>query len=266
MSELRFGPWRARTASPPPFGVIVLGLVHDDGATAAPADYVNDVLLAPPHRDAFLALVDSAGLVVCRDVGGDDALHEEVRGRSSRGRLSQGEHYHHDGCSGPTKPRVVEIRCPNQLVPRHTSTAIAPFPETVHAMLLELPAELRAAPGIAPWDAALRADGALPADQYDAAQGAVNRLVRVAMPAETARAYFRAVDDRAGAYRAPWSFGESRFIANDNAGRTMQHRRAYLEPPGRANGRLVKRWPAEAPVPAEARACARGDGACAGGD
>lgn len=258
MNALRFGPWRARLAPPPHLGVIVLGLDHDDGATAAPADYVNDVLLAPPHRDVFFAAVDAAGLVVCRNVGGDDALHEDVRGRSSRGRLSQGEHYHHDGCSGPTKPRVVEIRCPYQPVARSTATAIAPFPETVHAMLHELPAELRAEPQLAAWHAALVTDGALPAALHDTVQGAINRMIRVAMPAETARAYFRAVDDRAGAYRAPWTFGESRFIANDNGARTMQHRRAYLEAPGRANGKLVKRWPAEAPVPSEARTCARG--------
>ena len=38
--------------------------------------------------------------------------------------------------------------------------------------------------------------------------------------------------------------GESRFIANANPVRTMQHRRAYLEVPGRPSGHLVKRWPA----------------------
>jgi hypothetical protein len=45
-------------------------------------------------------------------------------------------------------------------------------------------------------------------------------------------------------YREPWTMGERRFIANANPGATMQHRRAYLEVPGRPNGRLVKRWPA----------------------
>ena len=92
------------------------------------------------------------------------------------------------------------------------------------------------------------ADGALAADDYDVAQGAVNRIVRMAMNAEATRAYFRAVDARVGAFREPWQMGESRFIANANANAnaagTMQHRRAYLEEPGRPNGRLVKRWPA----------------------
>ena len=41
--------------------------------------------------------------------------------------------------------------------------------------------------------------------------------------------------------------GESRIIANANAGVTMQHRRAYQTPHsgGVANGHLVKRWPNE---------------------
>jgi hypothetical protein len=49
------------------------------------------------------------------------------------------------------------------------------------------------------------------------------------------------------AYREPWEMGESRFMANANAGKTVQHRRAYLEPiaGNRPNGKLVKRWPAE---------------------
>jgi len=240
--DLDFGDWRARVAPWSGLGVVIEGL---DGPTAAPADYVVGVLLQPAHREAFFTLVDQAGLVVCKQVGGDDATHQDVRGRSSRGRLSQGEHYHHDGCAGPDKPRVVEIRCPYQIVARHTCTAIARFPETVHAMLRELSAELRGADtAVAGWFATLETTGALPLDQYDAAQGAVNRIVRLAMSAETARAYFRRVDDRAGAFREPWTMGESRFIANANRGRTMQHRRAYLEVPGRPNGRLVKRWPA----------------------
>ncbi len=237
-----FGPWRLRVAASTGLGVVIEGL---DGPTAAPADYVDQVLLTDEHREAFFALIDRSGLVVCKHVGGDDATHQDVRGRSSRGRLSQGEHYHHDGCSGPDKPRVVEIRCPYQTIGRHTATAIAPFPETVHAMLRELPAELRGADStVAAWFAVLAADGALPIGSHDAIQGAINRIVRLAMNAETARAYFRAVDVRAGAYREPWSMGESRFIANANPLRTMQHRRAYLEAPGRPNGRLVKRWPA----------------------
>lgn len=239
-----FGEWTLRAAARADFGLIVDGLDGPPGVSA-PADYVDGVLLQPAHREAFFALIDRAGLVVCRNVGGDDAGHQDVRGRSSRGRLSQGEHYHHDGCSGPEKPRVVEIRCPYQQVARHTCTAVAPFPETVHAMLRTLSPELRGADGaVAAWWRTLEDQGALPADDYDAAQGAINRVVRLAMNAEAARAYFRAVDDRAGAFREPWQMGESRFIANANPGRTMQHRRAYLEAPGRPNGKLVKRWPA----------------------
>jgi hypothetical protein len=244
--DLQFGAWRPRVVTRSGLGVVIDGLAHADPAIAAPAAYVDEILLADAHREAFFALIDRAGLVVCKQVGGDDATHAEVRGRSSRGRLSQSEHYHHDGCSGPEKPRVVEIRCPYQTVPRAIATAIAPFPGTVHAMLRALPARLRGADAeVATWFATLERDGALPADDHDVAQGAVNRIVRLAMDAETARGYFRDVDDLAGAYREPWTMGESRFIANNNPGHTMQHRRAYLEPPrGQANGRLVKRWPA----------------------
>ena len=241
----RFGSWRLRTVPWLGLGLIVDGLEHDDAAVVAPESYVDLVLLTAEHRDAFFALIDRVGLVVCRGVGGDDATHAEVRGRSSRGKLSPSELYHHDGCSGPEKPRVVEIRCPHQTLPRAIATAIAPFRATVHAMLTCLSAELRSAdPGVVAWHQQLAVDGALAADDYDLAQGAVNRIVRLAMNAEATRSYFRAVDTAAGAYREPWTMGESRFIANANPGVTMQHRRAYLEEPGRPNGHLVKRWPA----------------------
>ncbi len=246
-AALRIGPWRVRQAAWSGLGVVIEGLEHEADGRAPPDDYVNDVLLTAEHRDEFFALVDRAGLVVCKRVGGDDRLHRDVRGRSSRGRLSQGEYYHHDGCSGPSKPRVVEIRCPHQTVERHTSTAIAPFPEVVHAMLLELPAALRSDGELATWHRTLLADGALRDIDWDHVQGTINRTVRRELAAEPARAYLRAVDLRVGAYRERWSMGESRFIANNNAGKTMQHRRAYLEPHtgGRPNGKLVKRWPAE---------------------
>ena len=244
---LLLGPWRARLAQRSGLGVVIEGLVNQDPGVLAPADYTNEVLLSDAHREAFLALIDRAGLVVCKQVGGDDAAHRDVRGRSSRGKLSQGEYYHHDGCSGPTKPRVVEIRCPYQTVERHTATAVAPFPEVLHAQLLALPASLRADPEIAAAHATLVAEGALPEAVWDLVQGAVNRAVRRELSAEGARAYLRDVDLAAGAYREPWSMGESRFIANANPGKTMQHRRAYLEAHtgGRPNGKLVKRWPAE---------------------
>ncbi len=245
LHALQFGPWRPRLAAWTGLGVVIEGLEHAAGQPA-PANYIDDLLLREPQREPFLALIDRAGLVVCKQVGSDHATHRDVRGRSSRGKLSQGEYYHHDGCSGPVKPRIVEIRCPHQSTPRHIATAIAPFPATVHAMLHELPAALVDAE-LAPWHALVRAGGELPPDQHDLVQGLLNRAIRRDLDAESARAFFRAVDLRAGAYREPWSFGESRFIANRNPTRTMQHRRAYLEvhSGGQANGRLVKRWPAE---------------------
>ena len=243
---LHIGAWRLLLGEWSGLGVVIEGLVNAAPGVATPADYANEVLLADAHREAFLALIDRAGLVVCKQVGGDDAAHRDVRGRSSRGKLSQGEYYHHDGCSGPTKPRVVEIRCPYQTVGRSVATAVAPFPETLYAMLRELPAELRDA-DLDAWYATLETDGVLPADQWDLVQGAINRTVRRELDAESARAFFRSVDLRAGAYREPWTMGESCFIANANPDRTLQHRRAYLEvhSGGRPNGKLVKRWPAE---------------------
>jgi hypothetical protein len=241
----RFGAWRLRVVPSPGLGLVVDGLDHDAGE-APPADYVDAILLSDAHRERFFDLIDHAGLVVCRHVGGDDASHRDVRGRSSRGRLSPGEYFHHDGCSGPIKPRVVEIRCPYQTIDRHTSTAIAPFPAVVDAMLHELPARLRVDGELAAWHGRVVAGQAVPIADADSIQGAINRTVRRGLTAEEARAYFRAVDLRVGAYREAWTMGESRFIANANPARTMQHRRAYLEPHtgGRPNGRLVKRWPA----------------------
>jgi hypothetical protein len=246
LPPLRVRPWTG-------LGLVIDGIDGDD----VPPDYVNDVLLAPAHRDAFFALVDRAGLVVCANVGGDDALHREVRGRSSRGRLSQGEYFHHDGCAGPIKPRIVEIRCPYQDIERYTPTAIAPFPEVVVAMLRELPRVLCTGE-LAAWCDAVGDDRPLPALDWDAVQGTVNRAVRRALPVEGQRAYLRGVDLRVGAYREPWQMGESRFMANSNPGRTIQHRRAYLEAHTgkRPNGRLLKRWPAEAADALDAEACA----------
>lgn len=242
-APLRLGAWRLRRGAWSGLGLVLEG-VEDESGVAGPDDYVNAILMADEQRDAFFELIDREGLVVCKNVGGDDAAYEDVRGRSSRGRLSQGEYYHHDGCTGPVKPRVVEIRCPRQEVARHTHTAIARFPETVYAMLLELPAALRQDGELAAHHAAVAAGEAIAADAWDQVQGLVIRKARRALSAEEARAYLRAVDVRAGAYREPWTMGESRFIANANAGRTLQHRRAYLEAPGtRANGKLVKRWP-----------------------
>lgn len=262
---LQFGPYTARRAPWPGLGLVIDGLdalappaaipvsASAGAAPPVPADYVDDVLLTPAYADQFFRLVDAVGLVVCKNVA-DGTRHRDVRGRSSRGRLSQGEFYHHDGCSGPTKPRVVEIRCPYQDIARHTPTAIAPFPDVLVAMLLELRADLRSTGDLLAWHTALTAGRGLPDIDLDELQGTINRAIRRALDAEALRAYFRRVDLRANAYREPWTMGESRFISNatydrtvPDKRRTMQHRRAYLDDPvaGRPNGRLLKRWPAD---------------------
>ncbi len=246
----RFGPWRLRTTPWHGFGLVVDGLVHDDDAPV-PADYVSAVLLTPQHSDAFFALVDAAGVVVCKNVGGDDGGLKDVRGRSSRGKLSQGEFYHHDGCKGPVRPRVVEIRCPYQDVQRATLTAVAPFPSTVYAMLLALPAAL-VIDRLAAWRLALVSDGGLPEDSWDLVQGELNRTIRRAMSSADARRFLRDVDVQVGAYCEPWSMGETRFIANDNGSRTAQHRRACIDLViGKPSGRLAKRWPSQALQPGD---------------
>jgi hypothetical protein len=210
-------------------------------------DFLHDDLLAPAAREAFWDLVDATGLVVVRGVHADPSTYRDVRGRSSRGRLSQGEYFHHDGCSGPTKPRVVEIRCPYQTVARSIATSVAPFPATVYAMLRALPPTLADNVDVHPWRARLEAEDALPPESLDLVQGLVTRAVRRGLSAADARAYFREVDRACDAYDEPWQMGESRFIANANATATTQHRRAYATTPAarHANGKLLKRWPAE---------------------
>jgi hypothetical protein len=238
-SEIRVGQWRLRARRAGAFGLILDGIVG-----AIEDDWLHEVLRGHDDREALFELVDREGLVVCKNVRTAHPTYRGVRGRSSRGRLSQGESYHHDGCASDTRPRVVEIRCPHQPTERHTRTAIAPFPATVIAMLDELPPRLRARDELN--TVVGRLDVASTPAQWDLAQGVLNRMIRRELGTDEARAYFCAVDVRVGAYREPWELGESRLIANENRGRTMQHRRAYLEPPdGRANGRLLKRWPAE---------------------
>ena len=241
------GPDHAFTVSRPrPFCVVL------EPRVATERDFLHEDLLAPAHREAFFSLVDAVGLVVVRDVRADPRSYRDVRGKSSRGRLSQGEYFHHDGCSGPTKPRVVEIRCPHQAVPRTILTAVAPFPATVYAMLRALPEGLRGSAELRPWCERL-ADRSSPAGELthaelDHVQGLATRAIRRSLAAAEARAYFRQVDHLCEAYDEPWQLGESRFIANaPRRGRTMQHRRAYLKvhAGGEANGKLIKRWPAE---------------------
>lgn len=216
----------------------------------ASSDYLNETLLDPEMREATYAVVDAFGLLVCLDVHSRHPSYRDVRGRSSRGRLSQGEYFHHDGCSGPTKPRVVEIRCPHQPTPREVSTGVAPFESVVSAMLRAAAATVELEPPLSDHLAALDAGG-LPADTLDTVQGVVTRVIRKSLPAEAARAFFREVDAACGAFTDPWRMGESRLISNchpiTGARGTMQHRRAHQRPHtgGVPNGKLVKRWPAE---------------------
>ncbi len=52
-------------------------------------DYLHDKLLLPEWREAFYKLVDATGLVVCLNVHTQHPTDRDVRGRSSKGRLSQ---------------------------------------------------------------------------------------------------------------------------------------------------------------------------------
>ena len=132
--------WRVRR--PRPFVLVIEGEVGQEALE--PSDYLHEQLLLPQWREAFYQLVDATGLVVCLNVHTQHPSYRDVRGRSSKGRLSQGEYYHHDGCSGPVKPRLVEIRCPIQPQTRGVATAVAPHRDVVQAMVQVLPAELTA--------------------------------------------------------------------------------------------------------------------------
>ncbi len=232
--------WRVRR--PKPFVLVIEGEAAQ--GQVAPSDYLHDKLLLPEWREAFYQLVDATGLVVCLNVHTQHPTYRDVRGRSSKGRLSQGEYYHHDGCTGPVKPRFVEIRCPFQPQTRGIATAVAPHRDVVKAMVQVLPAELAATPALAGQDMNLATISQMDDAALDHLQGHITRTVRKKLNAEGARSYFRQVDAAANAYFEPWALGESRFIANANSGATMQHRRAYQAPHtgGVANGHLVKRW------------------------
>jgi hypothetical protein len=198
--------------------------------------------------------VDATGLVVCLNVHTGHPSYRDVRGRSSKGRLSQGEYYHHDGCTGPVKPRFVEIRCPIQPQTRGVATAVAPHRNVVKAMVQVLPAELATTAALATQDMSPETIHQMDDAALDHLQGLITRTVRKKLNAEGARSYFRQVDVAANAYFEPWALGESRFIANANSNATMQHRRAYQAPHtgGVANGHLVKRWPnEELPLPGQ---------------
>ena len=248
-SVLEFANCQWRVRRPKPFVLVIEGEEKDfKGHEAqAPTDYLHDKLLLPEWREAFYKLVDATGLVVCLNVHTQHPTYRDVRGRSSKGRLSQGEYYHHDGCTGPVKPRFVEIRCPIQPQTRGVATAVAPHHDVVKAMVQVLPAELAATSALATQDMSPEALDQMEDAALDHLQGLITRTVRKKLNAEGARSYFRQVDAAAHAYFEPWALGESRFIANANSGVTMQHRRAYQSPHtgGVAHGHLVKRWPNE---------------------
>jgi hypothetical protein len=242
---LEIGGARFSISRPHSFGLVILGPAAGMGE-----DYLHEILLAQENRQTFLTLIETEGLVVCQQVRTSEPSYRKVRGKSSYGKLSQAEYYHHDGCSCPTKPRVVEIRLPFQEVDRNVATAIARFPDVIVAMLRALPKRL-----ITDEVAGMQKlffvseDDFPPVDSWDQIQGRVTRLVRREMDAESSRAYFREVDKLANAYVLPWQMGESRLMINshDDLSRTMQHRRAYQKPreANEQNGSLVKRWPAE---------------------
>jgi hypothetical protein len=226
-SVLNFANTQWRVRRPRPFVLVIEGEVGKDGAEGTePTDYLHDKLLVPEWREAFYQLVDTTGLVVCLNVHTQHPTYRDVRGRSSKGRLSQGEYYHHDGCTGPVKPRFVEIRCPIQPQTRGVATAVAPHHDVVKAMVQVLPAELAATPALAGLDMSLATINQMDYATLDHLQGLITRTVRKKLNAEGARSYFRQVDAKA------------------NSGVTMQHRRAYQAPHtgGVANGHLVKRW------------------------
>lgn len=251
------GTTRLRVLSRPAFGLVV------DGGPGGPSRWLDAVFADPDALEGFFQLVEAHGLIVARDLEIDPTPYRRVRGRRSRGRLSQGELFHHDGCSAPTPPRVVEIRCPFQEVLRGMGTTIAPFPAVVDAMLAALPASERKAPRLAE---VLEGEPDL-----DRVQGGINRVVR-AWDAERTRAWFAEVESGLRCYRAPWTFGESRFMANGpiradgspDVARSVQHRRAcHVWEAGTPNGHLIKRWPAEPDLHEadedDCEVCARGE-------
>ena len=233
------------------FGLVIDSPLDKQNPSESNFDYLHEVLLSAENRDVFLNLIESEGLVVCKNLQTNAPSYRKVRGKSSHGKLSQAEYYHHDGCSCPTKPRVVEIRLPYQPISRNVHTAVAWFPDVVKSQLTALPDRLRNTEGIVEFHESFSGspNDYPPVDQWDKIQGRITRLVRREMDAESCRAYFREVDSLAGAYVLPWEMGESRLMVNnaDDLSLTMQHRRAYQKPKeaNEQNGSLVKRWTAE---------------------
>ena len=255
-TSLKFGGREYSCSRPHRFGLVFHGLVNaNDHQTDSAPDYLHAHLLAEPNRDAFLQLVEDERLVVCKNVVSNDPTYRRVRGKSSSQKLSQAEYYHHDGCSCPTKPRLVEIRLPEQVIGREIATAIAPFANVIAAMLTALPAHFKTERNLDESIQQALIDFAKPksewpsAESWDRIQGKVTRLIRKEFDAEACRAFFREVDSLADAYVLPWEMGESRLMLNNHADLsiTMQHRRAMqrAKSENEQNGSLVKRWTAE---------------------
>ncbi len=248
--ELVFGNVVFSTSRPHTFGLVIEGPVAS-ASTESIEDYLHDILLASDNRDAFIRLIEKERLVVCRNVRTNASTYRKVKGKSSVVKLSQAEYYHHDGCSSPIKPRIVEIRFPYQDVARNIATAIAPFPAVIQAMVIALPDSSFKDEELKSYRDAfsgLASDFPSP-NSWDQIQGKITRLVRKEMDAEACRAYFRKVDHLAEAYVLPWAMGESRLMLNsfEDLTHTMQHRRSYQKPreTTEQNGSLVKRWTAE---------------------
>ncbi len=250
-NSIEFSGVQFSVSRPHSFGLVIDFPFKGQAENESGFDYLHEVLLADDNRERFLDLIESEGLVVCKNLHTEAPTYRKVRGKSSHGKLSQAEYYHHDGCSCPTKPRVVEIRLPFQAIARNIHTAVARFPEVIKSQLMALPDRLRRTEGIGEFCESFvgPAHDFPPVDQWDKIQGRITRLVRREMDAESCRSYFREVDSMAGAYVLPWEMGESRLMINnaDDLALTMQHRRAFQKPKeaNEQNGSLVKRWTAE---------------------
>ncbi len=248
IQTLELGGQCFQITRPHDFGIVIERPIELEGGGE---DYLHQVLLREDVRESFLEIVDVEGLVVCKNVRTTASSYRKVRGKSSHGKLSQAEYYHHDGCSCPVKPRVVEIRMPHQLIERNIATAIAPFRSVIAAMVRSLPTEILTRGELeSTLDQFARPPSEHPlVDTWDQIQGRITRLVRREMDAESCRGFFRQVDVEANAYVEPWEMGESRLICNNHMDltQTMQHRRSYQTPraSSESNGSLVKRWTAE---------------------
>ncbi len=250
-NTLVFGKFRFPVFRPHSFGLVIDRPASGETSDEFPEDYLHEVLLAPGNRETFMELIQNERLIVCKNVRSNAPTYRKVNGKSSIAKLSQAEYFHHDGCSSPTKPRVVEIRCPHQAIARNIATAIAPFPAVVRAMLLALPESFLKHDDVESYRDVFSGSVAEypPPESWDQIQGKVTRLVRRELDAEACRSYYRTVDKLADAYVLPWEMGESRLMLNSHLDltRTMQHRRSYQQPRNSSeqNGSLVKRWTAE---------------------